>query len=644
MVGNDGLLASTHRFSFDRVYSTDATQLHIYEESAKPAVHAVLSGYNASIIAYGQTGAGKTFTMEGHIMEQDNTATAGLFGEARGVVPRAIEDVFSVIAMGLGDEMPDTKYLVRASYLQIYNEVISDLLKSSAPNALPAGGLQIREDRRRGVYVEGLSEWVVRTPSEVYELMRRGAHARATGSTKLNESSSRSHAIFILIVERSTGGSGDGSSSERNQSIRVGKLNLVDLAGSERVAITGAKGQRLEESKRINSSLSALGNVIAALTDAKGLRTHVPYRDSKLTRILEDSLGGNCRTTFLACISPAAEAFSETLSTLKFAKRAKRVRNAPKINEDADHVTLLRRYEKELRKLRAELASKSKDLVDKRLVLEVEEARRREQADKIAAITALERQSAEIAKHKAAMAALQTRIANMQSQLLGGGRSVQDTPQFRSLLAAEQAKVRAEYEGRLKELEDERRTVASDRAQVERLKGLLIKQRDIMRALSQRLTERDGQILALQTEIEAADERQKGLEHKLDLKTSELIKLRKNVETRSGVQMCAEDWAIQAQPAAPPPGPEQVTSDMFEAGLSQSDSQDEALQGQLEQLQIENTTLTEERAALKTILGQKVAVLVDDALSALSKGNDPATLQKQLEFLSRLVWATTDAL
>jgi kinesin family protein 3/17 len=502
-----GVLYATHRFAFDRVYGPDAPQQRVYDESARGAVASALAGYNASIIAFGQTGAGKTHTMAG--------APAG---PDRGIIPRAIEDVFAHIQRDTGERC---KFLVRASYLQIYNEVISDLLKPAAGGGGGGGagaGLTVREDKRRGVHVEGLSEWVVRAPADVYTLMERGAAARTTGATRLNELSSRSHAIFILIVEKSTlaadgpaaaaaaahmagveAGGGAAAAAAR-QSVRVGKLNLVDLAGSERVHLTGATGARLEESKKINQSLSALGNVIAALTAAggRGARPHVPYRDSKLTRILEDSLGGNCRTTFMAMVSPAAEAFPESLSTLKFAARAKRVRNAPTVNEDLDHRALLRKYERELRRLRAELAQRSLDLVDKRLVLEVDEARRREQADKLAAIAALERQSAEIARHKAAMAALQGRIAAMQSQLLVGGQRVEETPAFRTLLAAEQARIRGTYDARVAELEAERAGMAAGRAAAERLRALLLKQRDVMVALSQRLGERDGEVLELQ--------------------------------------------------------------------------------------------------------------------------------------------------
>jgi kinesin family protein 3/17 len=327
----------SHEFGFDAVYDETSTQEEVYERSAKPAVLNALRGYNATVLAYGQTGTGKTYTMEGEraALLAYGQQRYGLPGNApptdaeeRGIIPRAIEDIFDFIA---SDSNARSKYLVRVSYLQIYNETISDLLKPERVN------LTIREDKKRGVFVEGQSEWVARTPQEIYSLLERGAQLRATGATKMNEISSRSHAVFTIIIEHSkidddepvdAIDSGATTRAQR-QSITVGKLNLVDLAGSERVSLTGATGKRLDESKKINQSLSALGNVISALTDVKG-RPHIPYRDSKLTRILEDSLGGNCITTVIAMVSPALEAYAESLSTLKFANRAKEIKNKAK--------------------------------------------------------------------------------------------------------------------------------------------------------------------------------------------------------------------------------------------------------------------------------------------------------------------------
>ena len=203
--------------------------------------------------------------------------------------------------------------------------------------------------------------------------------------------------MFIIITEQCeylspVSGSETPTANKQQQRVRVGKLNLVDLAGSERVRLTGATGRRLEECKKINQSLSALGNVIAALTDPKG-RSHIPYRDSKLTRILEDSLGGNCKTTMFAMISPAMESFVESLSTLKFANRAKNIKNAPRLNEDVDQKTLLRKYQREIKSLRRELDEKTKTVGEKRRVLMLEEQRKQAEADKLAALTALEQRS-----------------------------------------------------------------------------------------------------------------------------------------------------------------------------------------------------------------------------------------------------------
>lgn len=297
----------------------------------------VLEGYNATLLAYGQTGTGKTYTMEGF--------SSSLNDPQKGIIPRSMEEIFKFIENASNKRKT---FMVRASYLQIYNEVITDLLKKEM------SPLQIREDKKKGVFVEGLSEWVVRSPIDIYNLMKDGMRNRTTASTNMNDVSSRSHAVFIIIVEQMRDLTDkfceDSKENPREvaREIKVGKLNLVDLAGSERVRVTGATGKRLEESKSINKSLSCLGNVITALTDKK-LRSHIPYRDSKLTRILEDSLGGNCKTTMMAMISSSYNGYAESISTLKFATRAKKIKNEARINEDADQRALLRKYEIELK-------------------------------------------------------------------------------------------------------------------------------------------------------------------------------------------------------------------------------------------------------------------------------------------------------
>lgn len=260
-------LFQLHRFTFDHVFDMNSSQAEVYDTTAKPAVNSILEGYNSTIFAYGQTGTGKTFTMEGFTYNSNDIL--------RGIIPRSIEEIFNYIELFSN---ADTKFMVRASYLQIYNENISDLLKPEKTS------LQIREDKKKGVFVEGLSEWAVRNPADIYTLLQRGASCRATAATKMNDVSSRSHAVFMIVVEQLT--IVMGSDNEPLTQIKVGKLNLVDLAGSERIRVTGATGKQLEESKKINKSLSALGNVIYALTDNKG-RTHIPYRDSKVNNIID---------------------------------------------------------------------------------------------------------------------------------------------------------------------------------------------------------------------------------------------------------------------------------------------------------------------------------------------------------------------
>jgi len=414
--------------------------------------------------------------------------------------------------------------MVRASYLQIYNEVISDLLKVERTS------LQIREDKKKGVFVEGLSEWAVRSPNEIYSLMQKGALSRATATTKMNDLSSRSHAVFIIIVEQMTM-YGGGEDCPKN--IKVGKLNLVDLAGSERVRVTGATGKRLEESKKINQSLSCLGNVIAALTDPKN-RSHIPYRDSKLTRILEDSLGGNCKTTMMAMISPSSDAFGESLSTLKFATRAKKIKNEARINEDVDQRALLRKYEVELKRLKQELEQKNSQITENQHLLQLEEEKKRAEEDKNAAISALEARSREVLMEKDQKRQLEEKIRQLNSQMLLGGKKIEDTPQFRVALEEKQKIIRQEYEMKLQEIEKERTQIEEDKQQVDRYKQLLLKQRDIMIALTSRLNERDETIIQLQEELDAYDRIHRETENVIEAKTMRVMQLESFIQDKCG--------------------------------------------------------------------------------------------------------------
>uniref|UniRef100_A0A8C1UWM9 Kinesin-like protein n=1 Tax=Cyprinus carpio TaxID=7962 RepID=A0A8C1UWM9_CYPCA len=326
--------ASSHEhpkvFTFDSVYDWNSKQMELYDETFRPLVDSVLFGFNGTIFAYGQTGTGKTFTMEG--VRNDP--------ERRGVIPNSFEHIFTHISRSQNQQ-----YLVRASYLEIYQEEIRDLLSKDQSRRL-----ELKERPDTGVYVKDLSSFVTKSVREIEHVMNVGNQNRSVGATNMNEHSSRSHAIFVITIECSELGP-DGENH-----IRVGKLNLVDLAGSERQTKTGAQGERLKEATKINLSLSALGNVISALVD--GRSTHIPYRDSKLTRLLQDSLGGNARTVMVANIGPASYNLEETLTTLRYANRAKNIKNKPRVNEDPKDA-LLREFQEEIARLKEQLEKRS---------------------------------------------------------------------------------------------------------------------------------------------------------------------------------------------------------------------------------------------------------------------------------------------
>ena len=310
-------------FSYDNVFAPQCAQQKIYEESAFSLVESVVEGYNGTIFAYGQTGCGKTFTMMG-IPEEDNL---------KGVIPRTFSHIIKII-----DSSKDKNFLVRCSYIEIYNEEIRDLLSDNVK-----AKLELKESNEKGVFIKDLNMIIVKSVSEMEKFMTIGNHCRTTKETLMNNTSSRSHSIFSIYIEVSQ------KDEKGNDRFIAGKLNLVDLAGSERQSKTGATGDRLKEANKINLSLSALGNVISALVDGKS--SHVPYRDSKLTRLLQDSLGGNTKTVMIAAVSPADYNFDETLGTLRYASRAKNIQNKPKVNEDPKDA-LLKEYAEEIKRLK----------------------------------------------------------------------------------------------------------------------------------------------------------------------------------------------------------------------------------------------------------------------------------------------------
>ncbi|XP_017515820.2 centromere-associated protein E isoform X1 [Manis javanica] len=313
-------------FNFDRVFHSNETTKNVYEEIAVPIIDSAIQGYNGTIFAYGQTASGKTYTMMGS-------------EDYLGVIPRAIHDIFQKIK-----KFPDREFLLRVSYMEIYNETITDLL-CDTQKMKP---LIIREDFNRNVYVADLTEEVVYTSEMVLKWITKGEKNRHYGITKMNQRSSRSHTIFRMILESRE----KGEPSNCEGSVKVSHLNLVDLAGSERAAQTGAEGMRLKEGCNINRSLFILGQVIKKLSDEQ-VGGFINYRDSKLTRILQNSLGGNAKTRIICTITPVS--FDETLTTLQFASTAKYMKNTPYVNEVSSDEALLKRYRKEITDLKKQL-------------------------------------------------------------------------------------------------------------------------------------------------------------------------------------------------------------------------------------------------------------------------------------------------
>ncbi|CAL9098669.1 unnamed protein product [Musa textilis] len=307
------------RFTFDYVACETINQEMLFRVAGLPMVENCMSGYNSCVFAYGQTGSGKTYTMLGEIGELEVRPSLN-----RGMTPRIFEFLFARIKAEEESRRDEKlKYSCKCSFLEIYNEQITDLLDPTSSNLL------LREDIRKGVYVENLTEYVVENVNDILNLLIQGAANRKVAATNMNRESSRSHSVFTCIIE---------SRWEKDSTVnlRFARLNLVDLAGSERQKTSGAEGERLKEAANINKSLSTLGHVIMVLADvAHGKHRHVPYRDSRLTFLLQDSLGGNSKTMIIANVSPSICSANETLSTLKFAQRARLIQNNAVVNEDA---------------------------------------------------------------------------------------------------------------------------------------------------------------------------------------------------------------------------------------------------------------------------------------------------------------------
>jgi kinesin family protein 4/21/27 len=336
-------------FTFDHVFPAHMSQQELYESTAAPMLQSFLDGYNVTVLAYGQTGSGKTFTMG---------SECGASDDHQGLIPRFVEEIFArvaaptmesrprdensaVVCNPLVGEQPEAAQQLEVaaaapfatvSFLEIYGEDIFDLLQEPDTEG-KTKSLQLREESG-AVAVVGLMEVAISESCEAMDMLRAGTRHRTTASTLMNTVSSRSHAVFTITLHQTLFG---GAHGEEGQEV-VSKLSFVDLAGSERLKRTGAEGQRMKEGIQINKGLLALGNVINALADEEALKkkekVHVGYRESKLTRLLQDALGGNSQTLFLACVSPAEVNISETLSTLRYANRARNIQNKPVKNTD----------------------------------------------------------------------------------------------------------------------------------------------------------------------------------------------------------------------------------------------------------------------------------------------------------------------
>uniref|UniRef100_H2ZP57 Kinesin motor domain-containing protein n=1 Tax=Ciona savignyi TaxID=51511 RepID=H2ZP57_CIOSA len=361
-------LGKDKSFTFDHVFDVDSTQQEIFERCVNDLVKGCFDGYNATVLAYGQTGSGKTYTMGTGFEVTTSSQEVGL-------IPRAMTLLFDTIEErkrnAVEEGIPAPDFDVAAQFIELYNEDIIDLFDTTREADRGRSGIRIHEDANGQICITGTKLQKVSTSAETLKCLHSGALSRRTAATQMNSQSSRSHAIFMIHVRQVrvkqcnlVGYRPDNTDSEISTGNHINqwyeslsaKFTFTDLAGSERLKRTKATGDRAKEGISINCGLLALGNVISALGDSSKKGSHIPYRDSKLTRLLQDSLGGNSRTVMVACVSPSDRDFMETLNTLKYANRAKNIKNKVVANQDNDS--------KQIKVLRKQLAALQLELTE----------------------------------------------------------------------------------------------------------------------------------------------------------------------------------------------------------------------------------------------------------------------------------------
>ncbi|XP_062844220.1 kinesin-1 heavy chain-like isoform X2 [Trichomycterus rosablanca] len=457
--GDETVIVGGKPYAFDRVLQSNTTQEQVYNACAQKIVKDVLDGYNGTIFAYGQTSSGKTHTMEGNLHETNSM----------GIIPRIVQDIFNYIYSM--DE--NLEFHIKVSYFEIYLDKIRDLLDVSKTN------LSVHEDKNRVPYVKGCTERFVCSPEEVMDTIDEGKSNRHVAVTNMNEHSSRSHSIFLINVKQ------ENTQTEQKLS---GKLYLVDLAGSEKVSKTGAEGAVLDEAKNINKSLSSLGNVISALAEGT---TYVPYRDSKMTRILQDSLGGNCRTTIIICCSPSNYNEAETKTTLMFGQRAKTIKNTVCVNVELTAEQWKKKYERE----------KERNKVLRNTITWLENELNRWRNGETVPVD--ERYD----KEKANMdtLALDNAVINDMSASTPGVNSLPGAPGAR-LTDAEKQKCEAELTKLYKQLDDKDDEINQQSQLVEKLKQQMLDQDELLASSRRDHDNLQSELTRLQVENEASKE------------------------------------------------------------------------------------------------------------------------------------------